>query len=116
MSGQIIERGKKFLCRVFVGRNELGKREYLNHTVHSKDEAKKWIRKTLVERDRGELVVGKTTISTLLDDLLTSYENNGKKSLPWARIVVNHLRPVFGKIRPSKLTTDHLQRYITLRK
>jgi integrase len=117
MPGQIISRGKnKWLCRIFNGRNEQGKREYVNKTIHGpRKVAEKYVRQTLTERDQGTLAVSKLTITTLLDDLLLDYKNNNK-SYDWAQIVVNHLRPVFGNVPVNKLTTDHLQRYIAHRK
>lgn len=118
MAGQLIEREKgKYLLRVFVGRDpQTGKRHYHNSTFHgSKTAAEKHLRKLVQDRDTGVLVVRTLTVGELLDDLVQDYRINGKSS-EWARMVVDkHLRPVFGKVPTSNLTTDAVRRHILKR-
>ena len=45
------------------------------------------------------------TVGDLLDELVRDHEENGK-SFGWCKIVTTtHLRPAFGKLRVSKLST-----------
>lgn len=57
MAGQLIERGpRKWLVRVYVGRDANGKRKYLNKTVHgNKKEAQAVLNRMLTEKDSGAL-------------------------------------------------------------
>ncbi|MBI3680714.1 MAG: hypothetical protein HY235_09985 [Acidobacteria bacterium] len=55
MPGQIINRGKNtWLVRVFLGRDEQGKRQYLDKTVHGiKRDAEAEAAKAVTQRDHG---------------------------------------------------------------
>jgi integrase len=55
MPGQIVAQGKRsWLVRIFLGRGDDGKREYLNKTIHgAKRDAEKWLTATLRDRDMG---------------------------------------------------------------
>ncbi|ERI07779.1 hypothetical protein [Aneurinibacillus aneurinilyticus] len=55
MSGQIIPRGKDtWLVRVFIDRDENGKRKYHNKTIHGgKKVAQKYLNDMLREKDAG---------------------------------------------------------------
>jgi integrase len=56
-------------------------------------------------------------ISELLEDLLDGGTQAKRETLYIYRLVIEkHLRPFFGKIRASKLTTDHLKQYRRRRK
>lgn len=58
----------------------------------------------------------RVTVSELLDDLITDYAINGKRSLKQAKIrVESHLRPYFGKRKAQALTTAHVNSYIAKR-
>ena len=118
MAGQIIARGKNtWLVRVFLGRDpQTGKRQYQNHTIHGgKKDAQEYLNKTLTERDKGLLTIdGGTTIDKLLDMLVLDYKVNGK-SVWWAEMKTNRLREPFGKLKPSKLTSQALQNYMAAR-
>ncbi|MEN6535348.1 MAG: site-specific integrase [Bryobacteraceae bacterium] len=117
MAGQIIPRGKgTWLIRVYLGRDpETGKREYHNQTIHgNKKEAERQLTETLQEQNRGHLMPGtkRRTIGTLLDDLLADYRINGK-DYKWASLLVEgKLRPAFGALPISRLSSDHIKRYI----
>jgi integrase len=120
MPGQIINRGKNvWLVRVFLGRDpQTGKRQYSNETVHgNKKDAEGVLTNKLRDRDTGVLAMGgeKRTVGALLDDLVRDYRINGK-DVAWAEMVVErHLRPGFGNIRISKLTTATVQEFIQAR-
>ena len=58
MAGQLIERGDRtWLVRIYRGRNEAGKRQYLNKTVHgTKKQAQAELNRLLHQQDVGTLV------------------------------------------------------------
>lgn len=120
MAGQIIARGKStWMIRVFVGRDDNGKRLYHNQTIRgTKRDAQDVLSKLLLESSTGALKITneRRVIGTLLDDLLADYKINGK-DYEWAGRVVNlQLRPAFGELAISKLGTSLLNRYIEKRK
>lgn len=57
-SGQIIRRSEnRFLVRVFTGRDDTGKRRYVNKTIRgTKKDAQKWLTKALRDKDLGVFV------------------------------------------------------------
>jgi len=65
--------------------------------------------------DASEVRVASITVDNLLDDLLRDYELNGK-SIAWARIVVKHLRPFFGRWRAIKIGSEQINQYTDKRK
>jgi integrase len=120
MAGQIIARGKGvWLVRVYLGCDPLtGKRVYDNQTVHgTKKDAEGVQSKTLTARDKGEIVIGesKLTVAALLDDLLLDYKMNGKQHW-WAEIIVEkNLKPFFGKMPVSKVSTAAVKKFMAKR-
>lgn len=75
------------------------------------------LRKRLSSVDRGEFTgvdVQKITVGELLDDLKANYERYGK-SVDWAQIVINHLRPHFGYVKAARVGTSHIDAYIAAR-
>ncbi len=60
-------------------------------------------------------VAEKIKIAELLDDLIEDFETNGK-SVEWVKHVDKHLRPFFGNLRASRLTTDQIREYIKQRR
>lgn len=58
MAGQIIKRGDKiWLVRVFMGRDEKGKRRYFNRTIHGvKKDAEKYLNSAVRDKDLGVFV------------------------------------------------------------
>jgi integrase len=54
-------------------------------------------------------------IGALLDDLLTEYTANGRRSIKRARFSVLHLRPFFGDARAHTLTTASVREYMARR-
>jgi len=57
----------------------------------------------------------RVTVAELLDDLKLDFEINGK-SVDWLRYVDGHLRPFFGHMRASAVTTTHIQQYMAKRR
>lgn len=120
MAGQIVSRGKKkWLVRVFIGRDDQGKRQYHNQTVHgNKEDAQNVLTNLLRDRSTGVLAITaeRRDVGTLLDDLLTDYKMNGK-DYDWARLLVEkQLRPAFGALSIAKFGTAHVNRFIEQRR
>jgi integrase len=108
---EIKQRGRnKWFVRVFLGRDpQTGKPVCACRTVTgNKKDADQWAIQAERERDllgTGAINAAGFTVGDLLDDLVRDYEENGK-SLGWCKIVANtHLRPAFGKLPVSKLST-----------
>jgi integrase len=105
------------LVRIYTGRDETGKKQYDNKTLHcTKKEAQAWLSAKLTERDQGTYTSPKSVlVGVLLDDLLADYQINGK-DYEWAeRVVRVHLRPFFGNMKVSSVGTDAIRRYIAMR-
>jgi hypothetical protein len=58
MVGQFIKRGDRgWVVRIFTGRDDKGKRQYLNKTIHgTKKDAEKYLTATLRDRDLGVFI------------------------------------------------------------
>lgn len=69
MAGQIIKKGeKKWLVRIFTGRDGNGKRQYLNKLIHgNKKDASDYLSRTLTDISQGTFVAPS---STTLDEYL----------------------------------------------
>ncbi len=87
---------------------------------HSDSEAKA---RKLLTRRMGEIAVGKfiepkaerVTLKSLLDDLLTDYRINAKKSHGRVQDSVDHLTSYFHDDRALTVTTDRIRAYIAYR-
>ena len=109
---EFIRRGRnKWLVRVFKGRDGNGRRIFANKTITgTKEDAENW-----AYDQKRQQTTSNPLIAELLDDLILDYKVNGK-SLAWAKIVCDvHLRPVFGSLKASKMTTEHAKRYMEAR-
>ncbi len=120
MAGQIIERGKGvWLVRVYLGTDPAtGKRQYHIKTIHgSKKDAEAHLTRALRDRGTGRLTVGaeKLTIGALLDDLLLDYKAKGKRHDSASIVVEKHLRPAFGALPISRMTTARALEYVATR-
>ena len=120
MPGQIIKRGDgTWLVRVFLGRDrETGKREYHNKTIHgNKKDAGDALTDLLKDKSAGRLTIGAQShvIGDLLDDVVRDYRINGQ-DVTWAELVIEHLRPTFGKMPRSVIRPRHVDAYIEQRR
>ena len=119
-TGSIIARGDRtWLVRVFMERDQTGKRLYHAKTIHgTKKEAQQYLNGVVRDRDLGSFAT--TTdppVSALFDSLVLDYQTNNSKSVAWAELVVRvHLRPFFGSMKASKVGTDEIQKYIAARR
>lgn len=118
MAGQIIKRAeRKYLVRVYMGRDDSGKRRYLNKTISgTKRDAERWLTSALREKDLGALdLPSRVTMGELFDDILRDYRIN-ENSVDWCGIVVEkHLRPFFGGMKAADLTSKAVEKYIEAR-
>jgi integrase len=119
MAGQLIRRGdRKWLVRVYIGLDETGKRQYHNKTINgTKHDARDALNDLLRDRSLGHLTsqTENRTVTAILDDLVLDYRVN-RKSVEWCKIVVDkHLKPFFGEMALSKVTTDTANKYIAAR-
>jgi integrase len=115
MAGQIIKRGDSiWLCRVFLGRNGAGKRQYLNHTVHgTKKDAQQWLTATLRNQDVGMAVaVSSKSVASFLNQWLENAKKGSLKTKTfndYRDLLERHITPRVGRISLGKLTTLDLQ-------
>ncbi|MBM3762432.1 MAG: site-specific integrase [Acidobacteria bacterium] len=119
MAGQIVNRGeRRWLVRVFLGRDGNGKRAYQNRTVHgTKRDAEKALADMLTKRSLGpQLIdVDRVLVAELLDDLERDYRLNDK-GVKWCNEKCRlHLRPYFGAMRAARVTSATIQGYCDAR-
>ena len=114
-AGQLIERGKNvWLCRVSLGRDGAGKRQFVNHTIHgTKKDAQQWVTETLRNRDLGVAVKpAQETLSAYLDRWLEEIAKRKVKSKTfegYRAILKVHVRPIIGEKPLGKVTTLDVQ-------
>jgi hypothetical protein len=81
--------------------------------------AKKLLRDREATIDRGVPVTPQTnrvTLSELLDDVLTDYKVNGRRSLDTVTYYIEgHLRPYFGTRKAASITTADVRAYVAER-
>lgn len=117
---QIINRGRnKWLVRVFMERDENGKRVFKNETViGTKEDARNHAHE--LERKRSlygvaALLSLDLTVGGLLDELERDYKINGKR-LDWCETVLRlYLRPNFGNMPASRFSSKEIKGYIAQR-
>jgi len=89
----------------------------------SSSSTKKMVAKKLLDRREGEIAQGlapsiifeKVVFDELVEDFLTDYRINGKKSLDRAELSVKHLREGFEGMRIPAITTPKIQDYVSER-
>lgn len=102
MAGQIIKRGDRiWLVRIFVGRDDKGKRQYLNKTIHgAKKDAEKYLTATLRDKDLGVLIEPCTlSVSAYLSKWLEAAARprlRERTHLDYADKLDRYVRPAFG--------------------
>lgn len=115
MAGQIISRGKRtWLVRIYLGRDENGKRKYLNKTIHgTKKEAQAWLSATLRDRDLGVAVrPAQQTLNEYLDRWLESAAKarvRPKTFAGYQDVLRRYVRPELGGRPLSKITPVEIQ-------
>jgi integrase len=100
MSGQIIPKGeKKWLVRVFLGRDGNGKRRYFNKLIHgNKKEASTYLSKTLTDISHGTFVAPSTMT---LDEFLNEWLKNSAKQKLTSRTYKHQVFCLDRYVRPT---------------
>ena len=115
MAGQIVSRGpKKWLVRVYLGRDGAGKRRYHNKTIHgTKKDAERYKTKVMRDRDTGELVeLSRKPLGEYLSEWLESVAKPRVKArtLQSYREMANlYLLPALGHHRLGSITPMDIQ-------
>ena len=119
MAGQIIPKGRrKYLVRVFRGRNAQGKREYASRLVHGgKRDAQDALTDLLKEKSTGTLtVVAKETVGEYLDAWLETTAKPSVRSrtlADYTRVIDAYIRPHLGNVRLSRLSAVEVRAMLT---
>lgn len=115
MAGQIISRGKNiWLVRIYLGRDDSGKRIYLNKTIHGpKKAAQAWLHQRLTERDAGVAVKpAQQTLNDYLDRWLETAARprvRPKTFVGYQNLLDRHIRPALGARPLSKISPLEVQ-------
>lgn len=119
MTGQVIKKAeRKWLVRVFLGRDGNGKRRYFNKLIHgTKKDADSFLNRTLTEISQGTFVAPSTNT---LDEYLNEWlKNSAKQKLSertythQAYCLDRYVRPVLGGRKLSSLQPLDLQELYT---
>jgi integrase len=118
-TGQIEERGeRKYLIRIFLGRDANGKRRYHNKNFHgTKKQADAWLRDALVRVDKGEPIeAAPITINEYLDKWLTEAAKprlRNRTFQGYSELLERYIRPTIGSQRLADVTALDLQAVYT---
>ena len=115
MAGQIISRGRNLgPVRIYLGRDEAGKRICLYKTIHGpRKAARAWLNRRLAERDAGVAVKpAQQALNEYLDRWLETAAKPKVRSrtpLGYPNILDCHIRPALGARPLSKITPLEVQ-------
>ncbi|MGV8168160.1 MAG: tyrosine-type recombinase/integrase [Alkaliphilus sp.] len=115
MPGQLINRGKSiWLVRMFLGRDENGKRVYHNKTIHgNKKAAQAYLNRILLEKDTGTFYEpSKEVLSVYLEKWLEVAVKNRvteKTHDSYTYLIKLYINPELGDIPISQLTAIRVQ-------
>lgn len=115
MAGQLIQRGDRtWLIRVFVGRDETGKRRYVNQTVHgAKREAQAVLTALLRDRDLGvHIEPSKQALNEYLNKWLETAAKprvRARTYQGYSGLIRRHVRPALGPKPLGKVTPLDIQ-------
>jgi integrase len=113
-SGTVYLRGQIWWVKVYVGGQSIrqsSKSTNKKNAINLRD-------KLLGNRARGELSGGipdRVLINELLDDVLKSDIEESTRKI-WRLVVEKSIRPFFGKLKATRLTTDKMDQYRKKRK
>lgn len=108
MAGQVIKKGdRKWLVRVFLGRDGNGKRRYFNKLIQgNKKDASGYLSRTLTEISQGTFVVpSKTTLDEYLNEWLRNSAKQKLSERTYTHQVFCIDRYIRPKVGPKKLST-----------
>lgn len=117
---QIISRGpNKHLVRIFLKRNDQGKRLYINRTITgTKKDAQRWARENEYKRDRNRdrnpdtwLGAMTVTVNELLDRWLESSRHHTRENTQWwyGYLMKCYVRPKLGEHLLSQLRPHQIE-------
>jgi integrase len=96
------------------------KQRFTNNAGSRSEDWQVLLRKRLNEKDEGKppaVKASRTLMRELLDDLLVYYKNNGRRSTSILEKKLDQfLKPFFGQLRASDVTSAEIDRYIAFRK
>ncbi len=115
MAGQIIKRGdKNWIVRIFMGRDEKGRRRYINKTIHgTKKDADKFLSTTLTAISTGAFIESSPmTVNAYLDKWLEAaarprLTERSLTSYEW--LLNHHVRPALGDKKLADVRPLHVQ-------
>jgi len=118
-AGQVIQRGKSraksaWLVRVFLGRNEDGKRLYANRTVHgTRKDAEAVLHELLAKKGRGALTAtSRERLGDFLDRWLrdvATHRVHARTLAVYEDYLARYIRPELGGIRLCELKPARIQ-------
>jgi integrase len=115
-AGQIIRKGaKKFLLRVFTGRDANGKRLYYSETyIGTARQAGDHLTALIQRHKNGEqLTASRVTFGDFLDQWLNVVKLRVREvsSVHYAQMVDTYIRPAFGALMLANVTADRIQQH-----
>jgi integrase len=116
MAGQLIERGeRRWLVRVFLGRDASGKRRYHNKTIRgTKKDAQRYLNKVLTEVDTGTFIEpSNATVAEYLRKWLVASARprvRERTAEDYEHHIERHLIPAFGLRKLSQLKPAEIQK------
>lgn len=116
MAGQIIKRGeRKYLIRVYLGRDANGKRKYLNKTINgTKRQAQDHLAKLLHQRATGDLYEpSRKALAEYLDEWLAAIRPSIRERThqDYAGIAERYLKPALGDVPLAELSPPRIQTF-----
>ncbi len=116
MAGQIIKRGDNvWMVRIFTGRDENGRRRYVNKTVHgTKKDAEKYRTATLRDKDLGiNIEPASESLSKYLDKWLKSVVRSRVREATfddYEYLLERYLRPTLGALKLCDIRSIDIQK------
>lgn len=116
MAGQIIKRGERnFVVRIYMGRDDSGKRRYLNRSIKgTRKDAQKYLNNALRDKDLGVFVEpASTTVDAYLDKWLSSVVRARVREATfddYEYLLNRFVRPAFGNRKLSDVRPLDVQK------
>jgi integrase len=115
MAGQVIKRGDKWVVRIFMGRDENGKRRYVNKTIRgTKKEANKYLTGKLRDKDLGiNIAPASESLGKYLDKWLETSVKSRLRSRTYddyAALMTRYVREPLGAIKLADLRPIDIQK------
>lgn len=116
MAGQIIRRGEKtWVVRIFQGRDENGKRRYLNQTIHgTKKNAEKYLTAKLRDKDLGiNIEPASESLDKYLEKWLQSVVRSRVREATfddYKYVLDRYVRPTLGAIKLCDIRSIDIQK------